>query len=90
MARPKKDEKKIQFTVMLEPSIIEEIKQLAQKGEVPPGKFARNLLKIGLDDARVFDKVGLIKLVGSSRRQIDQIKKRFNIGFDDLEVLNNK
>jgi len=90
MARPKKDEKKIQYTVMLEPSLIEEIKKLAEKGEIPPGRLARNLIKIGLDDARILDKVGLIKLVGSSRRQIDQIKKRFNLSFDDLDVLNKE
>lgn len=86
MARPKKSEKKVQFTIMLEPSMIEEIKALADRGEIPAGTFARNLLKIGLDDARILDRSGLIKLVGSSRKQIEKMKKRFNLNFEDLDI----
>ncbi|BBO89923.1 hypothetical protein [Desulfosarcina ovata] len=88
MARPKKDEKKIQYTVMIEPSVIEEIKILAEKAELPTGTFARNLLMLGLEDARVFDKAGIIKLVGTSRKQMDKIKKKFGLTLDGLDVLN--
>ncbi len=82
MARPKKDEVKIQYSVMLEPSIIQEIKTLAKKAEVPPGTFARNLIKSGLEEARLFDKAGIIGLVGASRRKMDEFRKRFNLVFD--------
>ena len=86
MARPKKDEKKIQYTVMIEPSIIEEIKKLAEKAEMPAATLARNCLKMGLDDARILNKAGFIKMVGASRRKIDQIKKMMSM--DGLDVLN--
>jgi len=86
MARPKKEEKKIQYTVMLEPSIIEEIKNLAEKAGLTPGKFARNLIKSSLEEARLFDKAGIISLVGSSRRKMDEFRKRFNLNFDSLDI----
>lgn len=88
MARPKKDEKKIQYTVMIEPSVIEEIKALAEKADLPAGTFARNLLMLGLDDARLFDKAGILKLIGTSRKQMEKIKKRFGLNLDGLDVLN--
>ena len=87
MARPKKDEKKIQYTVMLEPSIIKEIKYMAEKAELPAGRFARNLIKSSLEEARLFDKAGIISLVGSSRRKMDEFRKRFNLKFDSKDIL---
>jgi hypothetical protein len=86
MARPKKDEKKVQYTVMIEPSVIEEIKKLADKLQMPAGTFARNLLMLGLDDARLFDKAGIVGLVGTSRKKMDELKRKFNL--DGLDVLN--
>ena len=86
MGRPKKDEKKISYTIMLEPSIIEEIKEMAIRAEEEPGVFARNILKTGLDDARLFDKAGLLRLIGSSRRQIEKVKKQFNISWDNMDI----
>ncbi len=86
MARPKKEETKIQYSVMLEPSIIKEIQRLADKAEVKPGPFTRNLIKSGLEEAQLFDKAGLIGLVGASRRKMDGFRKRFNLTFDTLDI----
>ena len=90
MARPKKDDKKIQYTVMVEPSVIEEIKKLAEKAEMPAGTLARNCLKMGLDDARLLDKGGFIKMVGASRRKIDQIKKLIDFNSQKLRIFRRK
>lgn len=84
MGRPKKKEKKVQFTVMLEPSVINEIKEMSERAELPPGTFARNLLLLGLDDARLFDKAGITRLVASSRKKMEELKKRFKIMDLDL------
>ena len=89
MVRPRKKEKKIQYTIMLEPSTIDEIKQLAERADVPAGTFARNLLMLGLDDARLFDKAGITRLIGTSRKKMDQIKKRFDLDFDGLDIFDN-
>ena len=79
MGRPKKKETKSPYTIMLEPKIIEEIKEMAATAEMPAGTFARNLVLLGLDEARVFHMAGFTKLVGTSRRTMDQLKKRLNI-----------
>lgn len=88
MARPKNKEKKVHYTIMVEPSIVEEIKTLAEKAEMPPGTLARNLLLLGLDNARLFNMAGIIGLVGASRRQIDKYKKQFNL--EQLDTENGK
>jgi len=79
MARPKKDEKLVPFTVMLPPKHIEEIKNIAEKGELTAGKLARNCLLLGLDEARAMNRLGIVRLIGSSRRALDEIKKKFNL-----------
>ena len=87
MARPKKDETKIQYTIMIEPSVIEEIKEIAKRADLQPGTFARNCLLLGLDEARLFDKAGITKLVGTSRRKMDEFKKRFKLlDLDNIDI----
>ena len=79
MARPKKNETLVPFTVMLTPKHIEEIKKIAEKGELTAGKLARNCLLIGLDEARAMNRLGIVRLIGSSRRALDEIKKKFGL-----------
>jgi len=83
MARPKKDEKKVQYTVMLEPTIIDEIKEIAKELNLPTGTFARKLIKSGLDDVRLLRKAGIVYLFGMGRRKIEEIKKKLNINNDE-------
>jgi len=87
MARPTKNEKKIQYTIMLEPSIIEEMKQIAERAGTPVGTFARNILLLGLDDARLLDKVGITRLIGSTRKQMEKIRKQFNLESIDFNAI---
>ena len=89
MARPKKKDKLIPFTVMLEPKHIKEIKAIADRGELTAGRLARNLILIGLDDAKLFDKIGMVGAIGTSRRKIDALKKRFNLNLDSLDIFEN-
>ena len=84
MPRPKKDNKMIQYTIMLDPDIIEEIKCLSQKADLPAAKFTRNLVLTGLDEARLFDKAALLRLFGGGRKQIEKIKKQFN--FESMNI----
>ncbi len=88
MARPKKNDKLIPFTVMLSPKDIAEIKRIAEKVELPAGKLARNCLQLGLDEAKGLERLGIIQLIGGSRRTIDQFKERFNINseFKDIDT----
>lgn len=90
MGRPKKAEKKIRYTVMLEPSIIKSIEEIAKRAEMPTATLARNLITTGLDEAKLFDKIGLVRLIGASRQKIDELRKRFNITSDTPENLENE
>jgi len=86
MARPKKDEKLVPFTVMLLPTIIQEIKEIAERGQIPAGKLARNMLLCGLDDARLLDKFSLIALFASSKQALEKVKKKFNLSWDNIDI----
>lgn len=84
MARPKKEKKLVQYTIMLHPDIVKEIKDMAKSADLPPAALARNLVMLGLDDARLLHKVGLIRLLSGGRNKIEQIKEQFN--FDSLNI----
>lgn len=88
MADQPRKEKKVFYPLRLDPSVVEEIKILAEKVDLPPGTFARNLLMNGLDDARALDKVGLLRLFGMTRKQIDKTLKKLGLTLDGLDVLN--
>ncbi len=89
MARPKKTDKLVAFTVMLPPKEIAEIKRIAEKAELSAGKLARNCIMLGLDEVKGMERLGIIQLIGGSRRTIDQFKKRFNIKSDFKDIDNN-
>jgi len=84
MPRPKKDNKMVQYTIMLDPDIIKEIKAMAKNNDMPPAALARNLLMTGLDDARLFDKAGILRLFSGGKKQIEKIKSQFN--FDNIDI----
>ena len=77
MARPKIKEPKQQFTVMLKPSIVKEIDRLAEKADLSRSQFMANLIEMGLDDAKMLDKLGFISAIKSGRKVIEQLKKSF-------------
>ena len=81
MPRPKKDNKLVQYTIMLDPNIIKEIKTMAKKADLPAATLARNILMIGLDDARIFDKVGLLRLLFNMMKKIIKDNYPCNIQF---------
>ncbi len=82
MARPKKIDKLVPFTVMLKQDQINVIKKLAEKAELPAGQLARNCIELGLDEAKGMERLGILRLIGSSRRAIDKFKEKFNINED--------
>lgn len=88
MARPKKENAKIQVNVMLEPEIIQDIDKLAKKIKSSRSQFVRNLIHYGLDDVKLLDKSGLLGFFALGR---DAIKKAMNtIKLDGLDVLNDE
>ena len=88
MARPKKNVIKKSYSVMLEPDIVKKIDILAKKAGLTRSNFMRNLLITGLDDAKLFDRFGLISLFAGGRDTINKFKKK--ILLDDLKLLSDE
>ncbi len=86
MARPKLKEPKKQYTIMLKPSTVAEIDKLANKLELTRSQFMGNLVESGLDDARLFNNLGLYKMIMTGGKAARKIKKAFFK--DELSFLN--
>jgi aryl carrier-like protein len=77
MARPKVNEAKQPYTVMLKPSIVAEIEKLADRADLSRSQLMANLIDMGLDDARILDKMGLIKAVKAGTEIINSLTKGY-------------
>lgn len=77
MARPKVNEPKQPYTVMLKPSLVNEIEKLADKADLSRSQLMANLIEMGLDDARILDNMGLIKAVKAGREIINSLPKGY-------------
>ena len=74
MARPKVKEPKQQYTVMLKPSTVKQIDALAQKIELSRSQFMSNLIEMGLDDAKMLDRFGMLSAVTGGKKVISHLK----------------
>lgn len=63
MVRPKAKEPKHQFSVMLKPSLVEEIDIFAEKYNLTRSQLLANLIETGLEEFRVMDGIGIIPAV---------------------------
>jgi metal-responsive CopG/Arc/MetJ family transcriptional regulator len=76
MVRPKVKEPKQQYTLMLKPSVVEEIDKLAGKLELSRSQLMSNLIESGLEDAKLLEKIGVLKLAMLG----DKISQKFKRG----------
>lgn len=63
MVRPKEKEPKHQFSVMLKPSVVEEIDKFAEKYNLTRSQLMANLMEIGLEEFRALNRLGLTPIV---------------------------
>ena len=63
MTNLRKKEAKQQFTVMLRPSLVEEVDKLASKLGLTRSQFMGNLIESGFEDAKILDKLGAFDLI---------------------------
>jgi metal-responsive CopG/Arc/MetJ family transcriptional regulator len=73
MARPKVNEPKEPYTVMLKPSLVNELEKLAEKAGISRSQFMANMIEIGYEDAKLLDKFGLIKAVTAGKKIINSL-----------------
>lgn len=88
MGRPKVDEPRQPYTVMLKPSVVKEIDRIsAIRGRFTRSEFMSNLIDMGLEDLQTLDKLGLIQAVAVGDRVLKKLRETMMAG--DLR-LNNK
>jgi hypothetical protein len=73
MVRPRAKEPKHQFSVMLKPSVVDEIDTFAEKYNLTRSQLMANLMETGLDELRALDRIGIVPIVF----QGTQIMKKF-------------
>ena len=76
MARPKLQDPKKQYTVMLKPSTVQEIDRLARKLDLSRSQLMSNLIQMGLDDARTLEKSGALWVVTAGKKAYQFFKEQ--------------
>ena len=74
MARPKLDEPKTQYTVMLRKSTVKDIDRIAGQFGVSRSQFIANLVEGCLADLLKFERLGAVKAVKIGDKVIKKIK----------------
>lgn len=75
MGRPKVDEPKQQYTVMLRPSVVKEIDRLAAiRGRRTRSELMGNLIDIGIEELQTLEKLGLLHAAKYTDRIYKKLK----------------
>jgi metal-responsive CopG/Arc/MetJ family transcriptional regulator len=75
MGRPKVDEPKQQYTVMLRPSIVKEIDRLAAvRGRRTRSELMGNLIEIGIEQLQTLDRLGLLQAAAIGDKVFKKLK----------------
>jgi len=75
MGRPKIEEPKQQYTVMLRPRIVKEIDRLrAIRGRFSRSEMMSNLVELGIEDLQSLDRLCLIKAVAVGDKVLAKLK----------------
>ena len=81
MGRPRVEEPKQQYTVMLRPSVVKEIDRIgAIRGRRTRSEMMANLIDIGLDDLQSLDKLGIIQAVAIGDKVYKKLKDALRCG----------
>jgi predicted DNA-binding protein len=68
------DRENKQYSIQLEPEIIEKIDYYAKKYDISRSKLMRNLIISGLDDMKILHKAGILKTVQFTDKVVTTIK----------------
>ena len=80
MVRPAAKEAKQQFTVMLKPSVVQELDRMAEKAGLTRSQFMGNLIELGLDQVRIMETTGVFKVAVISRDLMAAFMKKVYSG----------
>jgi metal-responsive CopG/Arc/MetJ family transcriptional regulator len=81
MGRPKVEEPKQQYTVMLRPSVVKEIDRIAAiRGRFSRSEMIANLIELGLDDLQSLDRLGIIQAAAVGDKVFKKLKDALRSG----------
>jgi metal-responsive CopG/Arc/MetJ family transcriptional regulator len=81
MGRPKAEEPKQQYTVMLKPSVVEEIDRLrAIRGRKTRSEMMAGLIEQGIEDFQTLDRLGLLNIVAVGDKVFKKLKEALMSG----------
>ena len=81
MGRPKIEEPKQQYTVMLRPSMVKEIDRLgAIRGRFSRSEMMSNLIEIGIENLKDLEKLGLIQAAAIGDKVYKKLKAALQSG----------
>jgi len=81
MGRPKIEETKKQYTVMIKPSVVEEIDRLrAIRGRFSRSEMMSNLVELGIEDLQSLDRLGIIQAVAVGDKVFAKLKDALRVG----------
>jgi metal-responsive CopG/Arc/MetJ family transcriptional regulator len=81
MGRPKVEEPRQQYTVMLKPSVVAEIDRIrAVRGRRTRSEMMSNLIEMGMEDFQSLDRLGLIQAVAIGERVYSKLKDALRCG----------
>jgi len=81
MGRPKIEEPKQQYTVMLRPRIVKEIDRLrAIRGRFSRSEMMSNLVELGIEDLQSLDRLGIIQAVAVGDKVFAKLKDALRVG----------
>ena len=74
MVRPRTKEPKHQFSVMLKPSVVDEIDKFAEKYNLTRSQLMANLMEVGLDELRALDRMGIVQTISMGSNIMKKFK----------------
>ena len=81
MGRPKVQEPRQQYTVMLKPSTVEEIDRLrAIRGRKSRSEMLSGLIELGIEDLQTIDKLGLLQAAAIGDKVFKKLKEALMSG----------
>jgi len=75
MGRPPVKEAKQQYTIMLKPSVVQEIDRIADKLGLTRSQLMSNYIEFGMDETKGMERVGIIKAVSVYRKLKGDLKQ---------------
>lgn len=81
MGRPKVEEPRQQYTVMLKPSVVAEIDRIrAVRGRRTRSEMMSNLIDLGLEDMQALDRLGLLQAAAIGDKVFKKLKDALRSG----------